>query len=105
MKSGAFFIAAVLTWVLWEKTQIFGSLNQTNWGIEAAFENKKECERELRNKILEASQMTQDPEIFHEVVKNGMIWWEGLASPGKGRSHITLICLPDTLDPRPRFKE
>jgi hypothetical protein len=98
-------VALLCGWVLWGGSRIYMGGNRvvsSIWGIEDAFESKKECVDAFREHV----------SVGEEVAK------ERGAKTSSGRDHfneygdgglrlrsVRFWCLPGGADPRPRFKE
>jgi hypothetical protein len=77
-------------WVLWQEE--FRPLGEHRWNLVGTDPGERECE-ELKRRIL--GQMSREPDVQ---VKDGMI----TQTFAGGRIQSRLICLPQSVNPRPR---
>lgn len=90
----------LLAWVVWlHSTGILGPASKESWSIMGAYDTKQECDRSIPSRV----------EFFKSIPYSGVVkmtqkgentvetrWTDGTFTAS------TFICLPDTIDPRPR---
>lgn len=91
--------AVAIGWVLWAK--IIDPSGEIEWDLKAAAEAKEECHdaARLNARVLVRLFTKRFPDAnIVTVSPHGFV----VFIPGEGRTAADLICLPDTIDPRPR---
>ena len=89
-------------WILWERVEFFSPSVPAEWEIHGATETRAECSTVLEvhwKQKLEFIQSTQNPAIEKVTSSLGGIAVKLKEGP---LSLHTFLCLPDTIDPRPR---
>lgn len=90
--------AAECAWVLWSQTFITASMKEPQLTPMAAYGSKADCETRAREEHEKVKQERDDFE--KEAAERGR---SGRGMPFGVR--LGVVCLPDTVDPRPRGKE
>ena len=94
----------LLAWVVWlHSTGILRSESKERWSIMGSYDTKQECDSTIPSRVefFKNTMAKEHPEAKITVKGENTVetlWPEGTLTDS------TLICLPDTIDPRPRAK-
>jgi hypothetical protein len=89
MKASSF-LGLLLAWVLWSQMQ---NKSGSDWNPEGGFENRSQCIEALKNEL----------DLWRRG-KNTNVGGDAVQFKDKNVV-VTYRCLPDTVDPRTRFRE
>jgi hypothetical protein len=89
----------IYAWVLWSQTvYLVPSDRPTEWKVIDGAESKQECE--VLGEQMRAQRVEIDTDNLIQTRKGPNVWWIRKEPPlAYG---LTFICLPETVDPRPR---
>jgi hypothetical protein len=92
-------------WVLWSGVatleQSSGAVGKPDWSIETAFDEKKDCDSRVRERVASLGERASKKLGYSTaMLRDGV---EIVEPDGNHGQRWTFICLPGGTDPRPRF--
>jgi hypothetical protein len=88
-----FLIVVFLFWIMWSK--LLHSNQKPSWEYMDAFDTRKDCENAIGLEVKKQISEWKDAKEFHHGLR--------FITEGGYAATLRYICVPDTVDPRPRF--